>query len=172
MPEKVMSKSAYAKYRGCSRVTISRYIASGKLGAPALREDGKIDVAEADKMLAARVAPIQQASSRARFTRKAAETVSRAGLQGGMTVADAQSLLLQYRAAIKKLEYEERIGKLVNADKVRETAFDAARQTRDALLNIPDRVSALMAAESSEVKVRELLTKEIREALSELAGGE
>jgi len=87
---------------------------------------------------------------------------------GGIDYVTARALNEQYKAAVKKLEYEERTGKLINADKVRETAFDVARRVRDGMLNIPDRVAAIIAAESNEIKVRELLTKEIREALSEL----
>ncbi|MEW6505508.1 MAG: hypothetical protein AB1457_16240 [Chloroflexota bacterium] len=91
---------------------------------------------------------------------------------GGIDYVTARALNEQYKAAVRKLEYEERIGKLVDAKKVQETAFDIARRVRDGLLNIPDRVSAVLAAEKDEVRVRNLLADEIRAVLSELAGGQ
>jgi len=69
---------------------------------------------------------------------------------------------------IKELDLAEKSGKLINSEKVRECAFDAARQVRDSMLNIPDRVSAILSSERDEIKVREILTREIREALKEL----
>ena len=74
-----------------------------------------------------------------------------------------------HMAALAEMDVKEREGNLVNADQVRESAFKLARQTRDAMLNIPDRVSADLAAETDAFKVHARLTKEIREALSALA---
>lgn len=47
-------------------------------------------------------------------------------------------------------------------------AFSAARAVRDALSNIPDRVSNQMAAESDPVVIHQTLTEEIRKALESL----
>ena len=74
-----------------------------------------------------------------------------------------------HMAALAEMDVKEREGNLVNADQVRESAFKLARQTRDAMLNIPDRVSADLAAETDAFKAHARLTKEIREALSALA---
>jgi hypothetical protein len=51
---------------------------------------------------------------------------------------------------------------------VKDAAFSRARQIRDALLNIPDRISSILAAESDHDRTREILTTEIRQALESL----
>ena len=43
-----------------------------------------------------------------------------------------------------------------------------ARQVRDSLLNLPDRLAAELAAETNQFKVHQRLVKEIRRALEEL----
>jgi hypothetical protein len=72
-------------------------------------------------------------------------------------------------AALAELDHSERSGTLVNAEEVRRSAFKLARQARDGMLNIADRVAADLAAETDAFKVHARLTKEIREALSALA---
>ncbi|MEO5377338.1 MAG: hypothetical protein H7832_06085 [Magnetococcus sp. DMHC-6] len=44
-------------------------------------------------------------------------------------------------------------------------------KVRDAMLSVPLRVSPILAAERDEFNVRDILTKEITQALNELAGG-
>jgi hypothetical protein len=43
-----------------------------------------------------------------------------------------------------------------------------ARLVRDAMLNIPDRVAAELAAETNQFKVHQRLTHEIRRALEDM----
>ena len=44
---------------------------------------------------------------------------------------------------------------------VRDQLFSAGRLCRDSLLNIPDRVAALIAAESDQKKIQDILRSEI-----------
>jgi hypothetical protein len=53
----------------------------------------------------------------------------------------------------------------VDADAVRVAAFNKARTTRDTLLNIPDRLSGVLAAESDARRVHALLSAEMRQML-------
>lgn len=71
---------------------------------------------------------------------------------------------------LSELEYKERSGTLVPAEAVRVAAFDKARQVRDSLLNIPSRLSPILAAETNAKKVNEILTQEIRQCLEVLSG--
>jgi hypothetical protein len=48
-------------------------------------------------------------------------------------------------------------------------AFNKFRQFRDHMLNIPDRVAAMVAAETEAAKCYEILAIEIRRALNEFA---
>jgi hypothetical protein len=70
-------------------------------------------------------------------------------------------------ARLAKIDFEERTAKLVSSDEVQVAAFNRFRQFRDGMLNIPDRLAAVLAAESQPRRVHELLTTEIRKALLE-----
>ena len=50
-------------------------------------------------------------------------------------------------ARLAKIDFEERSAKLVSADEVKVAAFNRFRQFRDGMLNIPDRLAAVLAAE-------------------------
>jgi hypothetical protein len=48
-------------------------------------------------------------------------------------------------------------------------SFNRFRQFRDGMLNMPDRLAAVLAAETNPRQVHELLTTEIRKALLEFS---
>jgi phage terminase Nu1 subunit (DNA packaging protein) len=82
---------------------------------------------------------------------------------------DARAVAAQHKAALLELELHERKGRLIDAEKVKAAAFAQGRMVCDKLLNIPDRVAPIIAAETDQTKVAELLTREIRQALEELS---
>ncbi len=86
----------------------------------------------------------------------------------GMSFSAARTLKEQYNAEMKKLDYEERAGKLLRDEDVRKGAFEMYRKTRDSLLNIIDRISAQLSAEKKEANVRIILENEIRNALTHI----
>ena len=88
---------------------------------------------------------------------------------GANQYTKARAVREHYQARLAKLDYEERTGKLVSKDEVQIAAFNKFRQFRDHLLNIPDRLSALLAAESEAAAVYEVLSKEIRRALNDFS---
>ncbi len=71
----------------------------------------------------------------------------------------------------RELDLKIRSGELVEAAAVKRTFYKAGRQVRDQLLAIPNRVSALLAAELEPNKVHDMLSKEISQALHELGNG-
>ena len=70
-----------------------------------------------------------------------------------------------YKAEIARLEYEERISKLIEAEKIDAEWFRLARVVRDAVLNIPARLAGVLASENDEKKVSQILENELRDAL-------
>jgi len=86
--------------------------------------------------------------------------------------AKAKAVRETLTAKILQLDYEEKTGKLVNADEVKVTWFNLARTIRDTLLNIPERISAELAAETDEFKVHKTLQNEIYKVLEVLSHGE
>lgn len=86
------------------------------------------------------------------------------------TFAQSRAIKEAYLARLAKLDYEEKSGKLISADGVKNDAFKMARIVRDSILNIPDRISAELASEAEPFKIHKLLSDELRKALETLAG--
>lgn len=182
---KLISQAEYARRRGVSRQYVSRLVRDGVIAL----HDGKIDPASADAALAARRDPARPVRRKAGGSEAElsqtqepsagdaptpSETVRLPGGAGG----DLPKMLLKTRikSELEKgrlLEIKARVeaGKYVDADEVKVAAFNKARIVRDGLLNIPDRVASMLAAETDEHKVHELLSMEIRAVLEELTGG-
>lgn len=84
------------------------------------------------------------------------------------TFQQARTLREAYMARLAKLEFEEKSGKLVQVEAVKNEAFKVARIVRDNLLNIPDRVAGELANETNQFKIHQRLSHEIRRALEEM----
>lgn len=87
------------------------------------------------------------------------------------TYAESRAIREAYQARLARLDYEERSGKLVNADQVKADAFKAGRTVRDALLNISGRIAHQLASETDPARISARIDAEIREALKGLVAG-
>ena len=153
----IMSQRAYARHRGVALFAVQKAIKSGRISTTA---KGQIDSDVADEEWA-------------RNTREYAPAVTQSDEDGGAFGASqyskARAVREHYQARLAKLEFEERTGKLVSKDEVQVAAFNKFRQFRDAVLNLPDRLAAMLAAETDAAKAYEILSTEIRKALNEFA---
>jgi len=77
--------------------------------------------------------------------------------------------ILQQELRIKRAKADESEKKSVPVEYIQETAFEAARITRDGLLGIPTRLSARMAAESDPHACRVMMESEIIKQLENLS---
>lgn len=116
------------------------------------------------------------------FTRAAVDKYARTFLRQvatGKRITEAsddlQRKILSQQTKINelKIKREERRNaieekKYVSVQVVLDSAFTMFRHTRDAMQNIPDRIAEIVAAETDPVKVREILTTEIRQSLERL----
>lgn len=84
-------------------------------------------------------------------------------------IAKSQAKKEEFRAKLVELEYEERVGNLLRRDETEKEWFRRGRQVRDAVLNVAARLDGILAAESDQRKVRDLLETELRQALESLA---
>ncbi len=169
-----VSQREYARRKGWQPSYVNKLV---KQGVIPLRE-GRVDPAEADAAIARHRDPARkrgQARTRARAQQNDEGRVSHQSngtdeveLDDTVSYAQARAVREAYRARREKLLYEELRARLLDTEEVKTAAFNKARVVREALLNIPDRVSAVLAAESDQAKVRTLLVAEIREALEEL----
>ena len=156
---RVITKSAYARHRGTSRQYISRLAKEGVL----VMHDGFVDVEASDAVLDDRPVAIEPPESSP--PRAAAE------MAGQQPTSFAQARLdeMVYRAKLRRLDFEERSGKLLRRADVEAATFNLYRTFRDRMQNIPERVAAMIAAESDPHRVHEILTTEIRKALFKFA---
>lgn len=88
-----------------------------------------------------------------------------------MPLGEAKALKETYLARLRKLEFEMKSGRLVDADAARKMVFELSRQDRDSWTNWPSRVAPLMAAELGVdlVKLAVILEQYVREHLTERA---
>ena len=170
-PQSTMSIRAYAKRRGCAMSAVQKAISTGRITPTA---DGKIDPAQADAEWEQKTAPRPVAPARHRTSpipqrRVSTSAAPEPALAGGGNYLFARGVREGFLARLAKIQYEEKLGKLINRDEVQVERFNTNRIIRDGVLNIPDRVSAQLAAENDEKKVHEILTMEIRNALNGIA---
>lgn len=170
----------YAKHRGIHERSVRRYLADGLIPEAALIRQGRflfLDQVKADKALKKHGTtrkellgdgPVPPATSKAAPAQQMVQTTEKAGT-AGLSFHDARTLSQRYKAALLKVELDEKMGGLVNAEQVRISAFNRGRSVRDSLLNISDRISPILAAEPDQLKVSALLTREIKTALEGLS---
>jgi len=174
----LISQAEWARRQGFSRQYASRLVQRGVVSLV----DGKVDPAQADAALTALRQPARperraggsDAERPAGRSAPLAEPQPLSLPQGG----DLPTLLLKTRikseverARLLEIKAKVEAGKYVDADEVRVTAFNRARIARDALLSIPDRLAAVLAAETETARVHTIIAAEMRQALEALTGG-
>ena len=182
-----LSIRAYAQHRGVSHTAVAKAIKAGRIS---VEPDGKIDPAKADAQWARNTLPSQSLNTgAAKPAAKVATppvstsvaTGSSRELQppvetGRISAPDYQTsraIREAYAARLAKLEFEERTGKLLNADEVKVKHFNLARLLRDRIQQIPRKLApqivAAVVAQPDQRVVEDLLMEAIREALEELS---
>ncbi len=162
----LISQAEYARQRGVSRQYVGQMVAKGVIKLTGR----KVDMDQANAALAAIREPVR--SERRAEAPAAVPEVPALPRAGG----DLPTLLLKTRikseverAKLLEIKAKVEAGKYVDADDVKVAAFNKARVVRDALLNIPERLAAVLAAETEKQRVHEMLITEIRAACEELS---
>jgi hypothetical protein len=173
---RVLTKSAYAERHGITTQAVSNWIRRGKLTPPALRKDGKIDVARADLQLAGALDPVH--------------TIARTGRTPTMTARPdpaappnpdqaASSQLLRARAVLTGIA-AERARRELNAERGKYLLADAAqREWGEAVASFLEDVELAFAdlAASADLSRAQLLAvrrwwREVRERSADRLGAE
>jgi hypothetical protein len=180
---KLLTQSQYARTRGCTRQNIHALIKEGKLDAAVTVQGGVkwIDPEIADQFLGESQAETQRELQGVPW---AEDQPNLFGLPEEVATADLEpddgehqtlrNAVLDkeiWTAKLKKLEYQLKSGALVPVEDVKSQAFGRARAVRDSIMNVPDRVASVLAAESDPVRVAAILDAELRQALESLEGG-
>jgi hypothetical protein len=153
----ILGLREYARHRGTSLSTVQKAIHSGRIST---LPNGMIDSDQADREWRENTEVRPKGSSKRQDDDDAF---------GAAQYTKARAVREHYQARLAKLEYEEKVGSLISKDEVQVATFNQFRQYRDGMLNIPDRVAAMLAAESDAAKCYKILADEIRKALNEFA---
>lgn len=84
-------------------------------------------------------------------------------------LAESQARLYMFKAKMMELEYHAQMRKLIPAEEVDREWVRLARLVCERMRNISSRIGDALAAETDKRKVRDLLDREIDQALEELA---
>ena len=173
--------SEFAALKGCSKPAVTHAVKS-RIAAAVVEKDGKrwlnrdlaIDLWTRNTLRNNRanmnladsvVSKKQPARTKAEIQQKVAQLPDDAIPE----LNESRARREHYQAELAKLEVDHRRNELVSADGVKKEAFNVAKTVREALINIPDRVANLLAAESNATAIHMALTDEITQALEGLA---
>lgn len=172
MNERV-SQSAYARSRtpSVSRQYINKLIKEGKISVD---EKKRVDPVEADQVLQdladpahdmreGNEPPEQETVDEAEYDEPAGNP---SGANSGL-YRKARTQQVAYQAKMAELDYRKKANELVDVDDVERSAFDAARQTRDALLSVPQEVAGVLVGMTDEREIAAFLRGKLRDALME-----
>lgn len=183
-----LSRRAYARHRGVAENAVRKAIASGRI---TLEADGTIDPEKADRDWTARTDPSQQRGAHASraddaapqsdqgkaVPRAAIDAVQKA-LRDSGTKPEGDVTFLRARTANEVIKAQERSvrlakikGELVDRARAVATVFGLARRERDAWVQWPARVAALMANELhiDPHAMETVLDKHVRRHLADLS---
>ena len=162
------SQSEIARLLGVSRQAVNQHVKSGRLSVD---ESGKIDIDDA-RLLTETMPPSAKTAAAFNAQKKSSD-------QTGGEEKKSESPQFSYHvvktmreaeeARIAKLKREEMEGALIRLEAVRSVAANTLAATREALLQLPARLSTVLAAEGSPARVHDLLQQEIHQALAQLA---
>lgn len=150
----LMSQADYARHRAKSRQYISRLAKAGVL----VMRGGKVDVAASDAVLDDRPEPVAEKVAAA-----PAEVAA-----GTTTYAQAKTADMVFRAKLRKLEHDVRVGKLVEADLVKQRWASILVELKERMLAVPDKLAPEVTALTDERQVREVLKREMHALVNAL----
>ena len=177
----LMTITEYARHRGCDLKAVQYAVSRGRITRD---QRGCIESEQADqdwenntdhskaryspKRVSSR--PISSTHSRRdqpfnSEARKELDQPFDGFFSGPPNFAAARAVKEICDAKLRRMDLEERRGNLLPRDAVEKATFDCFRVLRDRILNVPNRISAQLAAESDPRKVQDLLENEIRQAL-------
>jgi len=167
----LVTQAEYAKLRGVSPVAVHKAVKAGRITLI----DGKIDPVVANvqweantrKRVDTAAAPAQPELLAAASAGGQAPAAQVAESGDGYNVSRAR--IAAAEAEMAELRLAEEQGKTIRVDAIRQALATAFAGTRDALMQIPARLSAVLAAEPNPAKVHDLLEAELHTALAQLA---
>jgi len=164
-----LSQRAYAKHIGMSEAAVRKAIKTGRIN---LDQNNKINPEVADRQWSENTDPSKQRNiSNNDNILTANNTSNQETVNSNLTYQKSRAVKETYEAKLRKLEYDIKSGKFIEAAKVKISAFNAARMVRDKLLNIPNQAAPMIINKSDIFEIKQILKNHITKALEELSGG-
>lgn len=158
-----VNQAEFAKILGFSKAAVTKLKNAGRL---VFTDDGLVDV-EASKERIKETADPNREDVVLRHAEKRGGKVETDKLSSGNSFQASRALKEQYHALQAKIDYQTRIGELVERSVVERDWMDVATILRTSLERIPDSMSAVLAAENDQVRVHAMLTEQIEQALKQ-----
>lgn len=155
-----MSKSEYARHRKVVPSMVTKWIQEEKI---IVNENGRVNVELSDILLDNNSQTHYDFDSDSELHPGLLKNI-----QSG-SYAEQRTRLTKYKAELAKIELDKANGDLVEAVPMYKEAFDPARQLRDNLLSIPDRMSGPLASETDQLKVHNMLSEELNNIFKEFS---
>lgn len=170
-----------ARELGVSRQAINKLVQRKVISAD---QDGLIDVELARHAIASRVSPDSKSSqaisvlpavvtipTASAAAAPAATTDSASVEEGPINYHVAKTLNETAQARMNQLKLKEMQGELIRVADVRTAVAGSMAMAREALMQVPTRLSAILAGVSDASEIHRLLEEEIVSALQELGRG-
>ena len=160
-----LSIRAYARHRGVTEAAVRKAIKHGRVSKG---KNGKINPKTANKEWGQNTDPAQ---IKAVFTEEKPDYSQNSipNATNGPSYQQSRAIKEAYGAKLLRLQFEKESKKLISIDDVKVSAFNAARMTRDRILNIPDRVIPQLVGKTNIFEMKEILKAELIKALEELS---
>ncbi len=160
-----LSLRAYAKRRGITEAAVRKAIKQGRITK---NPNGKINPQIADNEWGKNTDPAQIkpifAEEKPDYSQNSIPSAA-----SGPSYQQSRAIKEAYGAKLLRLQFEKESKKLISIDDVKVSAFNAARMTRDRILNIPDRVIPQLVGKTNIFEMKEILKAELIKALEELS---
>ena len=167
---KLITKAAYAEHCGLAASTIYRQVRDGKIPT----HNGQVDPKEADAIRAKTVLVDGRRKGKPEQIDSALEAAGQSIDQqpeGGASISRIKAAHETVKLRIANLDLQRKEGKLVDRQAATAAFFSEFRAVRDAWLNWPARVAAMIASElgTDARETQVLMEKYVRDQLEELA---
>ena len=161
-PDELVTRAEYALRRNVAGRTIGKYVQSGVIPL----WDNKIWPDEADERLERYlIDPLGSGRHNPDTITPEGTSLAKDKLNN-ISYTEARTAEKKLKIELLELDVALKKGQMVLTEDVENAAFSAARELRDRMLNIPDRVAAIVAAEVDEIKVRDYLMEQIESELT------
>lgn len=178
--QKFMTCGDYARHRGVTFQAVYKAIKSGRIRSTEFNQTTYVEVESADKdwnnNTKSQHVPEKQSLEPGSMGTNDEEDdpeqieIDADGIDGknaseNRRIAEAKKAVWDARQA--ELDFLKESGELVEMKTIKKEAFELARIVRDAILNIPDRISAELVGIKDQAAMHSVLTRELTKALQE-----